>query len=272
MIENIPDNIKKPLNEFIIKGKRFYYQRTLLFIPLREKLLELNDKILNSFASVSTTHFDIRIIKEERREDYKKGVIILSRGYTKMRVTNLKIGIDLFSCLKNQNFGTAFSMNDLLNSDSWGLEHLRVPIEEIQKEYDDLKYTLKKKAALYIFNFLKQGARYNKMRDALLDKYDVMRDNAEAIAEAWEKVYPLKAGMTITYSDKTGTRTGTVISFDDRWASIRSSCNVEVGRHRSICSWENKYEDTELCKCIEMLLEGRGIPKEWQENKLEFYS
>ena len=272
-IEPIPNSIKPILNDFIIKGKRFFYQRLLRITPEHENLIKLNNKIITSLAGISTAHFDVIVWDaKEKYTGYKNAEVILKRGYTKNRYYNYKIEIDLFNCIEDQNFEKAFANLDLLNTASLGLKCLRVPLEEIQAEYDELRCIMKKTVAFDLFNFLKQGVYYNKLYNAFSHKYDMLQAQATEIGRLWREYYPLKKGMKITYRDRTGRREGKVISRSNNWVTIMSSRNAEVSRYMRECSWKNKYEDTELYRCVEMLSGGKGIPVEWQEKKLEFYS
>ena len=277
MIENIPKEIKPILNDFIVKGKRQFLQSTQVIIPMSKKICELNNEILDMFAEVSTEHFRITTYQESAADKYKLAEIVMRKGYTKNLGDRIRIRIDLTIGANENSFDKIFRPLDCSKYFSMYQDKLNVPAEDLLKEYETLKNTLKKKVALKFLTFLKLASYYTKLHTAISNKWKTIRNKAIEIERIWNEKYPLVPEMEVKYKDRSQLRTGIVVrpvnlnSGIKPYIEIKSSAGKIIYRKSNECHWENKFDDTRLCECIYLILGNKEIPEEWSENKLVFY-
>ena len=276
MIENIPKEIKPILNDFIVKGKRQFLQSTRTIIPMSKKICELNDKILDMFTEVSTEHFRITTYQESAADRYNLAEIVMRKGYTKNLGDRIRIRIDLLIGAEENSFDKIFRPLDCSKYFSIYQDKLNVPVEDLLKEYETLRNTLRKKVALKFLTFLKLTSYYTKLHTAISNKWNTIRKEAIEIERIWNEKYPLVPGTEVKYKDRSQLRTGTVARPVELnigikpYIEIKSSAGRVIYRKVDECHWENKFDDTRLCKCIYSILGNKEIPEEWSENKLVF--
>lgn len=266
---DIPDILKKDINDLIRIGKRLILQEQNLMNPLEERMEELHNKILDTFSNMRTQHFHIRV-KRSGYISYLAQFVFKNNSWPIRLYENYNSFQDLFSYVRVNIENIAAATTRLRN------EFKIKDKKAFLSEYDEYILSLKKAVALNLFEYQKTVEIWKRLSLAYNKKRNYFHTLFWEMNDKWDEVYELKVGDRVKYyhSKSNIILEGTVCRISSNHVFtyiIADKSKREIVRRRDECIYENKPEDSDLYKGLMQLFHKREIPDIWKENKLDFY-